>query len=112
MNNFIKAGNELIPFDTIDSVDMSGLERGFVTLRCGERELEARDFDAFAVVMKLCPSAVEGRRLRFAKNAWAVHNLVAHPLMQILAWLGFRKTALRLHDATVPGPVGLSRPKI
>ena len=45
-------------------------------------------------------------RVSIARGAWAVHNLVGHPLMQILAWLGERELALAVHDATVPRPRG------
>lgn len=33
---------------------------------------------------------------------WGVHNVLAHPLMQMLAWLGMPVAALRVHDATLP----------
>ena len=33
---------------------------------------------------------------------WPVHNLIAHPLMQILVWLGMPRLADRIHDGTLP----------
>jgi hypothetical protein len=107
MRNFVKAGDTILPVRDIEHVDISRIEQGHVTVSSGGRKYEASDFDAFEIIMLLHPAALEGRRLRWVKNAWAVHNLVAHPLMQLLVWLGFRKLALRLHDATVPKPVGV-----
>lgn len=104
--DFVKAGNEIIPVRDITRIDISGIERGFISVFHEGRVLEAHDFDAFEIVMLLHPAALEGRRLRWAKNAWAFHNLVAHPLMQLMVWLGFKKLAIQLHDATVPKPVG------
>ena len=39
--------------------------------------------------------------MRLYKN-WPVHNLIAHPLMQILHWVGLSGLGDRLHDATLP----------
>lgn len=105
---FIKAGDRLIPLGAVESVDMSGIEQGYVDVVFdgGQRE-RAHDFDAFDIVMLLKPAGLEGRQLRWVKNAWAFHNLVAHPLMQLMVWLGFRKQALWLHDVTVPKPSGI-----
>lgn len=33
---------------------------------------------------------------------WPVHNLIGHPLMQILELLGMSKIATRVHDETLP----------
>jgi hypothetical protein len=104
--SFIKAGDIMLPVRDIESVDISRIEQGSVTIAARGQRFEAHDFDAFEIVMLLQPSALEGRRLRWVKNAWAFHNLVAHPVMQIMVWLGFRKLAIRLHDATVPKPAG------
>ena len=105
---FIKAGDRLIPLAAVESVDISGLEQGIVDIvYSGGQTARAGDFDAFEIVMLLKPGAIEGRRLRWAKNAWAFHNLVAHPLMQVMVWFGFKKAAIRLHDVTVPRPVGI-----
>lgn len=64
----------------------------------------ALGFDAIEAIWCLKPSAVEGRRLKWKKNAWAFHNVIAHPLMQLLAWCGFKREAIYLHDVTTPRP--------
>jgi hypothetical protein len=102
---FIKAGDTILPIRDIDSIDISRIEHGMVTVAVQGQRYDAHDFDAFEIIMLLQPSALEGRRLRWVKNAWAFHNLVAHPLMQVMVWLGFKKLAIRLHDATVPTPM-------
>lgn len=56
--------------------------------------------------MALCPAAVEGKRLRWARHVWAVHNLLGHPLLQVAAWLKLHKLGFWLHDSTVPRPLG------
>lgn len=105
---FIKAGNILVPLCDVEDIDIADIERGSLRVTYGGgKTAKAQDFDAFEIVMLLHPAALEGRRLRWEKNAWAFHNLVAHPLMQILVWLGFRRLAIRLHDATVPRPTDL-----
>lgn len=42
------------------------------------------------------------RRLRSVMRSWPMHNLVAHPLSEIMHWLGLTVTGDRLHDATLP----------
>ncbi len=39
---------------------------------------------------------------RWKKFEWALHNLVAHPIMEVLSWIGLAEVGDRLHDATVP----------
>lgn len=62
-------------------------------------------FAAMELVWMLKPGAVEGHRLKWKKNAWALHNLLAHPVMQLLAFCGFYKKAMYVHDSTVPKPI-------
>lgn len=38
---------------------------------------------------------------KFFKN-YAFHNIVAHPLMQILNWVGKPDLANKIHDQTLP----------
>lgn len=102
----IKAENRIISVDHVLDIDVSTLEQGYVTVRTLEGSFTARDVDAIEAVMLIRPSALEGKRLRWAKNAWAVHNLIGHPGMQILSWFGLFNAAIRLHDNTIPKPIG------
>lgn len=103
----IKAGTMLLPFEDVARVDISGLERGLVGVHMKDKSShKARGFDAIEAVMVLKPSAVEGLRLRWRPHAWAFHNLCAHPLVQIMAWCGWKRAAVRFHDWTTPAPRG------
>lgn len=103
----LKAGDQLIPIENIESVFISDVERERVLI-CTKKGAyyEALGFDALEAVMVLRPSAMEGRRLRWRKHAWAFHNLVGHPVMQIMAWCGLKRAAVRWHDWTTPMPRG------
>lgn len=106
-NNFIKAGEEIIRIDLVESINIESIDQGKVIItHSGGKESIAMGFDAIEAVMLLKPSALEGRRLRWQRNAWAFHNMIAHPLMQIMVWLGFKKQAIKLHDITTPQPRG------
>ena len=66
----------------------------------------ATDIHAIELIMAVKPSVLEGRKLKWARHVWSFHNLVAHPLMQILAFMRFYNAAFWLHDVTVPKPIG------
>jgi len=36
---------------------------------------------------------------------WAIHNLFAHPVGEILYWLGLENWGNWLHDATIPNHI-------
>ncbi len=88
----------------IDTSDIENLRIVVHTTSHGEVIVEG--LQALETIMEYKPSALENRRLKWARHAWSIHNLVGHPVMQILAWLRLYKLAIRVHDATVPRPVG------
>lgn len=102
---FVKAGDALLNEDYIERIDASRLEVFILSvhLRSG-LELELHGQPALDLVMQTNPALLEGRRMMFARHAWAFHNLIAHPLLQILAWFGCAKLGFRIHDMTVPNP--------
>lgn len=107
----LKAGDQLLPFADVARLDIRLLERGIVTIAMKDGTAhEARGFDAIECVMAVKPSAIEGLRLRWRPHAWAFHNIVAHPLVQILAWCGWKRAAVRFHDWTTPVPRGFREP--
>ena len=112
-SSFVNLGPDRVALEyDIKELDTSRLESHFevtVKLRSGERVV-LQGQRALDAVMAVKPSAVEGKNLRFARHAWAFHNLVAHPVLQILAWLGRPDLGFKIHDATVPRPLGVKQP--
>lgn len=71
----------------------------------GSSEIEpVNGAEALQLIMDFCPRVLEGKRGRYLKSQWAVHNLIGHPLMQILSWLYLRRWAMWIHEATIPRP--------
>lgn len=106
---FVKNGTYLLPVDRIDRVDYSRIEELVLVVEHEGARTSIEGIDAIEAAMVLNPACLEGRRLRWARRAWLVHNLVGHPVMQILALLGKPKLGLLVHDATVPQPRGGTR---
>lgn len=106
---FIQLGNHLVREQDIESVDVSNLKDGriVVLMRQQCKAIVVEGIQAFDAINQLHPSAVEGVRLTFGWNTWVVHNLVAHPLMQILAFARLHKAAFWVHDGTVPRAKGV-----
>lgn len=102
---FILAGDVALPEDRVRMVDLSRLEELRVIIHHDDGIAVAEGIQAIEALMALKPSALEGRRLRWAKRAWVAHNLVGHPLMQALAFLRLHRLAMRVHDGTVPRPL-------
>jgi hypothetical protein len=106
----LKAQNVLIPLDDVKRLDIERLEQQEVDIITFQGDTyTAIGFDAIEAVWVMKPSAMEGRRLKWKKGAWAFHNVVAHPLVQVLAWMGMTRQAVALHDATTPRPRGFKQ---
>lgn len=103
----VKAGDKIIPMIWVHEIDIESIEEGFITITTYEGKIyKSYGFDAIETIMAFKPSALEGRRLKWNKNAWAFHNFIAHPIVQILAWVGLKRQAVRFHDWTTPTPRG------
>lgn len=37
---------------------------------------------------------------------WTLHNIVGHPLSELVYQLGLRSLGNAVHDATIPDPIG------
>lgn len=107
MRMFLRAGSVVFDSSDVSCVDFSEVEnlRAVVHMKDG-RVLHATGPDVIELAILTRPSVLEGRRLRWVRHAWAVHNLIAHPAMQLLAFLGYGRLGVRVHDATIPRPVG------
>ena len=106
-SQFVKVAGHAISLSEIAQVDGTDIEQLCVRLYLNNGNMvEARDIEALDIVMQVKPSLVEGKRLKFAKHAWVIHNFVGHPLMQILAFFKMYSWAFYVHEATVPRPLG------
>lgn len=102
---YLKIDKELINSDHILKIDCSNIEKLIVTVHLITGDvLTVNGIEAIELVMKTNPSIIEGKRLKFKKNMWIVHNIIAHPIMQILAFLKMYKIAMWIHDITIPQP--------
>ena len=103
---FVRLGNTLVNSKLITGVDLRNLEELVVTVFYDGETYTIEGIQAIELLMALRPSVLESRRLRWARHAWAFHNLVGHPLMQLLAFFRKYELAMWVHDATVPKPLG------
>ena len=104
---FIHYDKQILNSDTIRWIECTNLVNGGyirLYLRDGSSEL-VEGPAAFDIVMRLCPDALEGEQAKYKRHAWAIHNLLGHPLMQVFSWLGLTKLGLKIHDITVPNPI-------
>jgi len=105
---FIKTGEgHLVAIAHIASVDYRAIaDLHIIVTDTNGIGYAVSGLEAIETAMLLNPAALEGVWLRWPKNVWAFHNLVAHPVMQLLAWGKLYKLAFTLHDTTVPRPTG------
>ena len=107
--HFVLTDSGILRFEDITSVDMREIDKAHATAT--DRNGTAYQFTGIAaleLVWTLKPSSLEGNpNIRWAKHSWIVHNLIGHPLMQIVAFFGTYKLAMHIHDSTVPKPKGI-----
>lgn len=105
MSKFILTDLHVIAKDEISFIDFSNIEELKIhgVLKNG-LNFTATNSYAIELIMQVKPSALEGKRMKWAKHAWAFHNLIGHPFMQLLALFGFYDLAIKVHDKTIPRP--------
>lgn len=109
---FLKCDNAIVPLGSVASIDTARVEElVIVVVTVDGKSHQATDILAVELLMQTRPGAMEGKRLRWPRRAWVFHNLVGHPLMQLLALVGLYGLAMKVHDGTVPRPVGTKEKK-
>ena len=106
-DRLLRVGERLLPWSRVREVALERMEReGALTvfLDGDDAPLELTGADAVDFVMRVAPSFFEGRRFAWVRSAWALHNLIGHPLLQIFAWAKLTRLGLVVHDATIPRP--------
>lgn len=103
-SDYLLAGDHVIALSAVTWADFSEIENLRVRLYHDGTSSMATNIQAIEAALYLKPSVLEGKRMRWHRHVWAFHNLVAHPLMQVLALFGLGKLGLTIHDKTVPRP--------
>jgi hypothetical protein len=103
---FVHYNGKIVNTTIIEWIDYHNLAKmGYIRVYCKDSVGEVVEGpEAFNIVMLLCPDALEGHDAKYHRHAWAIHNLIGHPLMQLLSWLRLSSLAIKVHDATVPNP--------
>jgi hypothetical protein len=103
---FIHFNGKIHNANKISSIDCSDFATtGEITIHFTSGCEVVRDAEAIVVITQLCPAVLEGKEAKYHRHAWAVHNIVGHPLMQIFSWLGMAKFGIEIHDLTIPQPI-------
>lgn len=105
---FVKTDTTVVRISDISYVDYANIadkRKVIIFTNLGDMHT-ATGILAIEVLMKIMPSALEGKRLMWNKLDWCVHNVIAHPIMQILAFFKMYKMAFWVHDFTIPKPKG------
>jgi hypothetical protein len=102
--DFIITPTALVHRDKVSYIDLTRVGEAHLVIHYEGKSEEVTGIQAIEILMQLRPSALEGHRMRWVKGAWILHNVVAHPVMQLLALFKLYGPAMWLHDATVPKP--------
>lgn len=103
---FVRLNYDLINSNNIHRIDTTYLEElceiEVVSITGTRYKLSGQATVDF--LMRLAPHCLEGKKLKFIKHSWALHNLLGHPILQICSWLKLTKLGFWFHDNTVPKP--------
>ena len=104
---FIKLDDAVISREAISEIDTARIEELilYVYTKSGACYL-ATDLNAIELLMQIYPAAFEGCRLKYYKFMWLIHNLIGHPIMQLLAMIRCYNLAFWVHNVTAPKPLG------
>jgi hypothetical protein len=108
MRPFVRIGNHtVIHQDEINWIDVRKLGDLVVVVHyLKEESCIVTGVHAIELMMAISPSIFEGKRLKWKKHRWMLHNLIGHPLMQFLVLLKKYDLAMLVHDLTIPRPDG------
>lgn len=102
MTRFAKVGSTLFNIAEVKCVEFDeDMLKATVTLTKGEM-LFASGVEVIELAYLLKPSFIEGRKMKHVRHSWIVHNMLGHPVMQILAIFKLYKAAIWVHDITTP----------
>lgn len=106
-DHIVMTDNSIIRLERITGLDLCEFEKyGHIWIWGGDiSQSIVSGFKAQELIWLMKPGYLEGlSKIKYHKYAWAIHNLIAHPLLQLLAFVGLTKWGMWIHDQTVPKP--------
>lgn len=104
--SYLKINDVLYSPEFVEKIDCTNIENLVIRVHLVSGIiLVVEGMEAIDIAMQAKASIIEGKRFKFRKFAWVVHNIFAHPLMQILAFCRCYKLGLWIHDSTIPKPI-------
>lgn len=101
---FVALDNSVIRLDTITSIKYVTEDQLSLIVTHSDGVDTVTGFHAIELLWLIKPSALEGKWKHWHRHMWSVHNLIAHPIMQLLAYMRLYRWAIWVHDVTVPSP--------
>ena len=101
--------------EDILEIDINEIENLKINVLIGASytfRINIEGIDEINFIYRCCPHVLEGKRLKWLKRRWMVHNLIGHPLMQIFAFFKCYNLAMKIHDCTIPKPIGEKEPNL
>lgn len=106
-DQFIKCNNFLFKKEDITFIDCNHIESLKIKIKIkSNEEFVIEGITALELIMQIKPSMLEGKRLKWHKNMWLIHNMIGHPLMNVFALFRCYKLAFWIHEITIPKPLG------
>ena len=112
---FFEVDGKIYKKDDIREIDISDIENLKISIFVNGTYIKPVDIegiDAINFIYRCCPHVLEGKRLKWLKHRWFIHNFIGHPLMQLLSFFGCYKMAMKIHDCTIPKPIGEKEPNL
>lgn len=108
---FVELDYKIYPVSAIKRIEIADTQEFGIYISCDNNICQLRGQPAIDMVMRLCPQYFEGKRFKFIKRQWTFHNLLSHPILQILSWFKLHKLGFKIHDSSIPRPTGLKNDK-
>jgi len=82
----VTSTDRVIAVRAITQMDLSTLDKRYITITHGNNETDiVEGVQAIEALMLTKPSALEGRRMQWARQAWFIHNTFGHTYLAFIS---------------------------
>lgn len=110
---FVLVNDDLVPVDSIIRVNVESLPLdGTIEVWIKDKGWKVSNEKMMVDILReVHPTYLEGHpKFKWVRRSWTIHNLLGHPVMEVLSRLGFPHLGLRVHDRTIPRSDRMKKP--